>query len=94
MYKIPERLKNMEVYEPVTGDFRIRLDANESFLDLPDFIREEVGKAVSELDFHRYPDPMAQKLCEKFGSFFQVKPEFLTAGNGSDELISLREKIW
>ena len=89
MYKIPERLKNMEVYEPVTGDFRIRLDANESFLDLPDFIREEVGKAVSELDFHRYPDPMAQKLCEKFGSFFQVKPEFLTAGNGSDELISL-----
>ena len=47
MYKIPERLKNMEVYEPVTGDFRIRLDANESFLDLPDFIREEVGKAVS-----------------------------------------------
>lgn len=89
MYKIPEWLKNMEVYEPVTGDFRIRLDANESFLDLPDFIREEVGKAVSELDFHRYPDPMAQKLCEKFGSFFQVKPEFLTAGNGSDELISL-----
>ena len=89
MYKIPERLKNMEVYEPVTGTFRIRLDANESFLDLPDSIREEVGKAVSELDFQRYPDPMAQKLCEKFGSFFQIKPELLTAGNGSDELISL-----
>lgn len=89
MYKIPERLENMEVYEPVTESFRIRLDANESFLDLPDSIREEVGKAVSELDFHRYPDPMAKKLCEKFGSFFQVKPELLTAGNGSDELISL-----
>lgn len=89
MYKIPERLKNIECYNPVTKPFRIRLDANESFLDLPDSIRTEVAKAVSDIDFNRYPDPMAEELCEKFGEFFQIKPQFLTAGNGSDELISL-----
>lgn len=89
MYKIPERLKNIECYNPVTKPFRIRLDANESFLDLPDSIRTEVAKAVSDIDFNRYPDPMAEELCEKFGEFFQIKPQLLTAGNGSDELISL-----
>ena len=29
MYKIPERLKNIECYNPVTKPFRIRLDAKE-----------------------------------------------------------------
>ena len=89
MYEIPERLKNIDFYDPVTKPFRIRLDANESFLELPDSIRTEVAQAVSNIDFNRYPDPMAEKLCEKFGEFFQVQPKFLTAGNGSDELISL-----
>ena len=65
MYKIPERLKNMEVYEPVTGDFRIRLDANESFLDLPDFIREEVGISHCGEWFGRTDFPDSSELSGK-----------------------------
>lgn len=89
MYQIPEKLKNLEIYQPVTESYRVRLDANESFLDLPDSIRKEVAEAVAAIEFNRYPDPTAKELCEKFGAFYQVKPEFLTAGNGSDELISI-----
>ena len=89
MYQIPEKLKNIEIYQPVTESYRVRLDANESFLDLPDSIRKEVAQAVSEIEFNRYPDPTAKELCEKFGTFYQIKPELLTAGNGSDELISI-----
>lgn len=88
-YTIPEKLKILEIYEPVTEAYDIRLDANESFQNLPDDIRRDVLKAVEQVQFNRYPDPFAVKLCEKFGHFFQVKPELLTAGNGSDELISL-----
>ena len=40
MYQIPEKLKNLEIYQPVTESYRVRLDANESFLDLPDSIRK------------------------------------------------------
>ncbi len=88
-YTIPEKLKRLEIYEPVTEIYDIRLDANESFQNLPDDIRRDVLKAVEQVEFNRYPDPFATKLCEKFGRFFHVKPELLTAGNGSDELISL-----
>ena len=81
MYKIPERLKNMEVYEPVTGTFRIRLDANESFLDLPDSIREEVGKAVSELDFQRYQNTPWHRSCAKNSAvFFRLNQNFSQRG--------------
>lgn len=88
-YTIPEKLKRLEIYEPVTEIYNVRLDANESFQNLPDDIRRDVLKAVEQVEFNRYPDPFAVKLCEKFGRFFHVKPELLTAGNGSDELISL-----
>ena len=30
-YTIPEKLKRLEIYEPVTEIYDIRLDANESF---------------------------------------------------------------
>lgn len=88
-YEIPEKLKKLQIYDPVTENFRVRLDANESFLNLPEEIREDVLCAVARIEFNRYPDPLATELCRKFGAFFQVKPELLTAGNGSDELISL-----
>lgn len=88
-YQIPEKLKQLEIYEPVTEAYHVRLDANESFQDLPDDIRRDVLKAVEGVEFNRYPDPYATELCRKYGEFFGIKPELLTAGNGSDELISL-----
>lgn len=35
-YQIPEKLKKLQAYEPVTEVYKVRLDANESFIDLPD----------------------------------------------------------
>ena len=88
-FQIPEKLKNLQIYDPVTETYRVRLDANESFIDLPEQIRQAVVEAVAKIEFNRYPDPLAGELCRKFGNFFHVKPELLTAGNGSDELISI-----
>lgn len=89
MYKLPERLKKLEPYEPVAGEFPIRLDANESFLSAPDWLRDEIAEAVRATAFHRYPDPLCTKLREGFAAFYGVNPELVTVGNGSDELISL-----
>lgn len=88
-YTMPEKLKNLQIYDPVTETYRVRLDANESFMDLPEDVRKDVVEAVSKVEFNRYPDPKAAQLCRKFGEFFDIKPELLTAGNGSDELISI-----
>lgn len=88
-YRLPEKLRNLEAYQPVSGQYKVRLDANESFLNLPDEIRYEISVAVSRIAFNRYPDPYAVELCEKFGNFYQVPANLIVAGNGSDELLFL-----
>lgn len=88
-YTLCGKVKNLTPYEPIKGHFEIRLDANESYIPLPDELRDQIGKLVAQADYNRYPDPMAAKLCDAFAAFYGVSPELLTAGNGSDELISV-----
>ena len=88
-YQLPDKLKNLVPYAPMTGNYRIRLDANESFIQLPDTLRQEIAQAVSKIDFNRYPDPYCTKLCEKFAGYFGLTASNIVAGNGSDELIGL-----
>ena len=61
-YVLPEKLKDLNPYDPVTEDFRIHLDANESFCEVPENIRQEILNAVSNVAFNRYPDPYARKF--------------------------------
>jgi histidinol-phosphate aminotransferase len=88
-YQLPEKLRTLEPYQPITGQIPVRLDANESFLSLPDEIRHEIAVRVSRIDFNRYPDPYAVELCQKFGKHFNVPSELIVAANGSDELLFL-----
>ena len=88
-YELPQKLQNLTPYDPLTGHYRIRLDANESFLSPPPELMEELMAAVMAVDFNRYPDPYAVELCEKCAAFFGVDPSMVVAGNGSDELIGL-----
>ena len=47
MYSLPEKIENLVPYEPCSGEYRIRLDANESFLP-PDFsLYSDALKSVS-----------------------------------------------
>ena len=39
MYELNRKIRDLEPYEPLKGDYRIRLDANESFLPLPDSVK-------------------------------------------------------
>lgn len=89
MYELPAKARALTAYKPLSGTYRIRLDANESFLDAPDWLRLEIAKAVSELPFNRYPDPYAVELCRRFAAFFGVDAQYMVAGNGSDELIGV-----
>ncbi len=88
-YQLPEKLKNLEPYQPITGQFNVRLDANESFISIPETIRREIGEKVSQIDFNRYPDPYAVELCGKFAKYFYVPADLVVATNGSDELLFL-----
>jgi histidinol-phosphate aminotransferase len=89
MYKLPKKLRGFTPYVPLTGDYPIRLDANESFLELP---TEQIMRAVLDIDkvaLNRYPDPYSSRCVNAFANLFGVDPRLVTAGNGSDELIGL-----
>ncbi len=86
---LSEKIKKIDEYVPNEGHYRIRLDANECPYSLPLAIAASVSRRVAEIDFNRYPDPMATKLVKGFAEAYGVDAANVVAGNGSDELISL-----
>ncbi|CDZ24151.1 class I and II aminotransferase [[Clostridium] cellulosi] len=86
---ICNKLKRLTPYEPGINDCAIHLDANESCMELTDEMKRKIGEKMLDLHFNRYPDPLATEVCELFGARYNVPARFITAGNGSDELISL-----
>ncbi len=88
-YSLNQKIKNLTPYAPIVGHYDIRLDANESFLTLPDDVKKKAMEEALSSPLNRYPDPYATDLVRGFSKYYGVKPEYVTAGNGSDELISL-----
>lgn len=86
---ICDKLKNIKPYNPGIDDCKIHLDANESCMELTDKMKKQIADKIAEIHFNRYPDPLATEICELFGRRYGVPPRFITAGNGSDELITL-----
>lgn len=90
-YSLNQKIKDLEPYEPISGTYKIRLDANESPFSYTDEIKEKIAQAVKTIDYNRYPDPLAEDLCTAFAGFYDIDKKLVTAANGSDELISLVE---
>lgn len=87
---IPQRIAALEEYTPSVGEYRIRLDANENPVSrVPDYIYEKIKEAIDGTPFNRYPDSGASELIKAFCAFYGCRVECVTAGCGSDELISL-----
>ena len=89
MFQLNDKVKNLTPYEPISGTYEIRLDANESFLTVPKNIENEMVEALKNSALNRYPDPNATKLVKGFADYFNVDADCVTAGNGSDEIISV-----
>ena len=90
-YKLNKKLADLVPYDPITGTYNIRLDANESCFDLPEVLKEKICRSITEINFNRYPDPLSIKPTKAFSELYGVPEEFISAGNGSDELISIIE---
>lgn len=88
-YELNSKIRELEPYEPISGTYKIRLDANECAENYPPEIMEQVMEAVRKTAFNRYPDPLAESVVNSFAEYYEIDSKFVTAGNGSDELIFL-----
>ena len=90
--KFPPYSLNSEIN---LDNIKIKMDANESFFNLPDFILQEVQTNLKNIDFNRYPDPSALALIKKFAEYLKSSENInldinnIAAGNGSDELLNI-----
>lgn len=84
---ISDKLNRIEPYVVDKSNYSVKLDANESFLNFPDALREELNDALKKVLFNRYPDPEAEDLCKLYGQYCGVDSKYISAGNGSDEII-------
>ncbi len=87
--ELNQKLINLVPYEPIKGEYKVRLDANESCFDLPDQLKKKILENIGEISFNRYPDCMADITLEAFADLYDLNKDYVTAGNGSDELISI-----
>lgn len=64
-YTLNDKLKDLKPYDPISGDYSIRLDANESFLELPIELLEKAQYAMADIAFNRYPEPECHGALRK-----------------------------
>ena len=91
-------IRNLKMYEGVDPtevlaqkagipeDKVIRLNGNENPYGPSPAVSEALGNFK---DYNRYPDPEQRTLREALASYLDIGPEYIIAGNGSDELIDL-----
>ena len=93
-YTLNQKIRELVPYEPISGEYEVRLDANECPDNLPQTIQNQIAQAMRTIAFNRYPDPLATKLVNSFSEYYGINPSLVTAGNGSDELIFLIESAF
>ncbi len=74
----------MSISYPERGS-EIPLDSNENLL-LPDQYYRDIKDEVN-FDLGRYPSPTSKELKKRLASFYEVNPEQIVVGNGSDAVL-------
>ncbi|MDT8715508.1 histidinol-phosphate transaminase [Clostridium sp. 19966] len=84
---INEKLKKIQPYIMDKNKYNVKLDANESFLEFPKELKEELFSTIDEVLFNRYPDPDAEEICRLYGEYCGTSEKNIMPGNGSDDII-------
>ncbi|HVA51253.1 MAG TPA: histidinol-phosphate transaminase [Pirellulales bacterium] len=73
--------------QPQAGKF-IKLNTNENPYPASPAVKRAV-EAVLERGLHRYPDPLATAFRRRAAELFDVGPDWILCGNGSDEILTI-----
>lgn len=73
--------------QPQTGKF-IKLNTNENPYPASPAVGRALEQAIKK-GLQRYPDPMANAFRQRAAEIFEVEPNFLLCGNGSDDILTI-----
>lgn len=82
-------LSDFEPYQVEEKNCRVVLDANESFLNVPKELQDELGEVVKNAAFNRYPDADSKELCNLY---LQYIDEFYKNGLNTLDADELKNK--
>ena len=95
---IRSSIRQMKAYTPVDpadllqekaglpGERTSKLDGNENPYGCSPRVQEALASCRS---FHRYPDPEQREVRKALSQYTGMKPEYIVAGAGSDDLIDI-----
>jgi len=84
---IRPQVRKLAAYHVDETPIRIKLDAMENPFSLPEPVQREIATAVRNISINLYPDPSAKELKKAIASIWEMRPQQMILGNGSDELI-------
>lgn len=91
MLNYRDELEKMPSYDGVEKTYRLKVNANESTLNLPPLVEERVINRLALLALNRYPNEEYYSLVEQLAENFSVEPAQILLGGGSSEII---EKVF
>ena len=86
-----KNLESMPNYDGVEKNYRIKINANESTLNLPPLVEDRIFSRLSHIAFNRYPNEEYHDLVAQIAKNFSVDNNQILLGNGSSEII---EKVF
>ncbi|MBC86747.1 MAG: histidinol-phosphate transaminase [Bdellovibrionaceae bacterium] len=100
--QVPEYIKSLKPYQPgkpieeTQREYGLehvcKLASNESPVGVSPQVVAALEKGIHEL--HRYPDASFYNLKKSFSDYYSIDSQFLTFGNGSNELIDLLIRVY
>jgi histidinol-phosphate aminotransferase len=82
-----DEVKPLSAYDVPQMRAEVELDSNESPWNLTPGIRAEIEEALKSLEYNRYPDISATPLRDSIAAVYELGPENILVGNGSNEVI-------
>jgi len=87
MWSYRPDLEKLPTYSVDEQEWNIKLDANESNVNLPPLVQERINNRLSFLAFNRYPDIGMKNLKEQIAQNFNLTIDNILIGNGSSEIL-------
>lgn len=87
MWQVRAGLETLKSYTIEEGDWAIKLDANESALNLPEPVQRKLANRLAALPFNRYPEITQYGLRQKIAASVGLAAENVAIGNGSSQLL-------